>query len=270
MIKATFGITQEPFNQDLPELLPQQQAIIDIIKVHSQHGGFNVIIGGPGVGKTILRTHLENLEQQRDTVVVSCSRTLHSYLNVLKQLAESFKLDVSTQHMEKALINAAFSHVRENKSLYTLIDEAHLLDIAVLRKLRLMFDRFPRKHNLVLLGQTDLMYYLSMTVNHDIKSRITYSANLLPLNDQDLEAWFYQQLENVRLGANTFDQGAVELIIRSAEGNLRLCSNLGYSSLVEACRENKKTVAIGHVNHVLIQPHWCSHEDLIKQQAKTT
>jgi len=36
--------------------------------------------------------------------------------------------------------------------------------------------------------------------------------------------------------------------------------------LTEACRENKKIVAISHVNNVLIQPHWRSHEELIKQQ----
>ncbi|MEE8059704.1 MAG: hypothetical protein V3T17_18030 [Pseudomonadales bacterium] len=45
---------------------------------------------------------------------------------------------------------------------------------AVLRKRRLLFERFPKKHNVILFGQRDLLYYLSLTINQDIKSRITY------------------------------------------------------------------------------------------------
>ena len=75
-----------------------------------------------------------------------------------------------------------------------------------------------------------------------------------------------KELEAVRMGANTFDEAASELIIRSAQGNLRLCRNLCYGSLIEACRETKKIVTIGHVNNVLVQPHWRSHEELMKQQ----
>jgi len=272
MIKATFGLTKEPFNRSELTLLPQQQRISDLIKIHSQHGGFSaagvpVITGRPGVGKSVLREHLENLNKERDVVVASFSRTMHTYLNILKQLAESLKIEATAQHLEKELVQVAYTHIRERKTLYTLIDEAHLMDMAVLRKLRLLFDRFPKKHNLVLFGQQDLMYYLSMKINEDIKSRITYSENILPLNDQDLEQVIVKELEAVRLGLNTFDSAATELILRSAQGNLRLCRNLCYASLVEACRDSKREASIRHVNNVLLQPHWRSHDELIKQQA---
>lgn len=266
MIKATFGVKQEPFNRSDYTLLPQQRKIVDIIKIHSQHGGFSVVIGSPGVGKTVLREHLEGLAAERDSIVVSCSRTLHTYLNIIRQLAESFKIEAPVKDLEKELIQTAFGHVRERKTLYTLIDEAHLLDMTVLRKLRLLFERFPKKHNLVLFGQRDLLYYLSMNINEDIKSRITYSENLHPLSDPGLEVYIQSELDTVRMGANTFDTAAIELIVRSAQGNLRLCRNLCYGSLVEACRENKKIVGLTHVNNVLVQPHWRSHEELIKQQ----
>ncbi len=266
MIKSLFGITKEPFNRSELSLLSQQKKILDIIKIHSQQGGFSVIIGNPGVGKSVLREHIENLQKERDITVVSCSRTLHTYPNILKQLAESFKIEVPPKDLEKELIKNAFNHIRERKTLYILIDEAHLLDMQVLRKLRLLFERFPKKHNLILFGQRDLLYYLSMNVNQDIKSRITYSENISSLNDDDLERYIVKELESVRLGLNTFDSAATELIIRSAQGNLRLCRNLCYGSLIEACRETKKIVTITHVNNVLVQPHWRSHEELIKQQ----
>lgn len=136
----------------------------------------------------------------------------------------------------------------------------------MLRKLRLLFERFPKKHNLVLFGQPDLLHYLTLNVNQDIKSRITFSQIIKPLNDDDLEHYIIKELETAKMGINTFDSGAIEVILRSANGNLRLCRNLCYGSLIEACRDTQKIVTIIHVNQVLIQPHWRSHEQLIKAQ----
>lgn len=266
MINATWSITQTPFKRDKLTLLAQQKQIIEIIKIHAQQGGFSVVIGEPGVGKTVLREHIESFDQQREFTVVSCSRTLHTYRQIAWQLAESFKLETTEKTIEKDLIQAAFQQVQERKTLYILIDESHLLDLSVLRKLRLLFERFPKNHNLVLFGQPELMHYLSLSTHKDIKSRITYSATIKPLNDDDLERYIIKELEAAKMGINTFDEAAMALIIRSAEGNLRLCRNLCLASLIEAARETKKTVTITHVNNVLVQPHWRSHEELIKQQ----
>ena len=65
-------------------------------------------------------------------------------------------------------------------------------------------------------------------MNQDIKSRITYSATLMQLNNDNKENYIVKELEAARMGINTFDPAAVELILRSAQGNLRLCRNLCY------------------------------------------
>lgn len=268
MIRATLGLTQEPFHRNDAALLSQQQRIADTLHVHAQHGGFAVVLGAPGVGKTVLREHIEQQAARHNAVVASLSRTLHTYLNLLQQLAETLKLDAPAKQLEAQLIQAAYACIRERKTLYVLIDEAHLLDIAALRKLRLLFERFPKNHLLVLLGQPELMHQLALLPNLDIKSRITHSVTLLPLTDADLRAWILSELDAVRLGANTYDDGALELILRNAEGNLRLTRHLCHGSLIEACREGQRQVSIGHVNNVLIQPHWRSHEQLIKGQVR--
>ncbi len=54
------------------------------------------------------------------------------------------------------------------------------------------------------------------TSNEDIKSRITYSETLHGLNDQGLEVYIQSELDAVRMGANTFDDSAIELILRVA------------------------------------------------------
>lgn len=182
------------------------------------------------------------------------------------QLADSLKLEVPEKSLEKELIKAAFNHIKQRKMLFVLIDEAHLLDMQVLRKLRLLFEQFPKTHNLILFGQRDLLNYLSLNVNQDIKSRITYLATIKPLSDDELEHYIVKELEAVRMEINTFDPAAIELICRSAQGNLRLCRNLSYGSLIEAARQTQKVVTITHVNGVLVQPHWRTQSELIKQQ----
>ncbi len=42
-----------------------------------------------------------------------------------------------------------------------------------------MFEDFPKNHNLILFGQSDLLAKISLKVNDGIKSRITYSTMLL-------------------------------------------------------------------------------------------
>lgn len=268
MIKSTFGLTREPFYRSDVALLAQQGEAMEMIRIHAQHGGFCVIVGNPGVGKSVLREHLEQLGKERDTVVVSFTQTMHTYQPILKQLAQSLQLSVAPGDIEKELVQAAYRHVQSQKTLYIVIDEAHLLDIGILRKLRLLFERFPKKHNLVLLGQPELMFRLSLSCNEDIKSRISYSKQVLPLHDADLSNFIVAELAAVGLGANTFDEAAIQVVLRAVQGNLRLCRNLCYATLIAACLDHQRICTVAHVNAALQQPHWRSHEALLKQQVK--
>lgn len=233
-----------------------------------------MVIGQSGVGKTVLREHIENLNNERQCTVVSCSRTLHTYRQIAQQLADEFRLDCTDKTMDKALISAAFEQVKAMKKLYVLIDEAHLMEVVVLRKLRLLFDQFPKNHNLVLFGQPELMHNLSLSANRDIKSRITYSAHLKPLNDEDMQTFIVNELTKAKMGINTFTEDAMALIIRTVEGNLRLCRNLCLAALTQAARETQKTVTTTHVTTLfgresaLIQTHARSVEQLLTQQSE--
>lgn len=95
-----------------PPLLSQQKEVAEMIQIHAQHGGFSVVIGQSGVGKTVLREHIENLNNERQCTVVSCSRTLHTYRQIAHQLADEFKLDCTDKTMDKALIGAAFEQIK--------------------------------------------------------------------------------------------------------------------------------------------------------------
>ena len=60
--------------------------------------------------------------------------------------------------------------------LAPIIDDAHLIDVRDLRRLRLLSDDFPKNHNLILIAQPGLLSSLALTPNEDIRSRVTYSV----------------------------------------------------------------------------------------------
>ena len=86
------------------------------------------------------------------------------------------------------------------------------MEIDVLRKLRLMFDEFPKNHNVILVGQPPLIAHLALKAHEDIRSRITYSVILKKINPDDMFLFITDQLDAVGLGHNTFTEEAMALI----------------------------------------------------------
>lgn len=126
----------------------------------------------------------------------------------------------------------------------------------------MLFEDFPKNHNLILLAQPSLLSKISFTVNEDIKSRVTYSVMMPKLAPDDMKAFILEQLDSVALAHNAFTEQAIELIVRSCEGVLRRARNLCLGALLEAVRDRTKTVDLKQVNRVLIQPHWRQHYDI--------
>lgn len=264
MIRSFYGLDKNPFSIDGPlTLLSQQQEIFDILKVHSHQGGLCLLMGEPGTGKTSIKSTIIH-DQPKTVMVVNVSRTLHTYFNIIRILCQSFSIDHagSVFKCEKRLIEQAYNLNRQGKQLIILIDDAHLMKMDTLRRLRLLCEDFPKNHNVILFGQVQLLHLISMRVNEDIKSRVTYSTVLKKLNPEDMESFITKELDVAGLPHNTFSENALSLIIRSSEGILRKARNLCLSCMVEAIRMRKKKIDIDNVNRVLIQPHWRIDKDI--------
>ena len=136
------------------------------------------------------------------------------------------------------------------------------MEMGNLRKLRLLFEDFPKNHNLILIGQVELLANLDLAVNLDIKSRVTYSVITRRLNDDVMREFIHRELDRIGLAHSTFTTAATELIIRSADGVLRRCRNLCISTMLEAVRARARSIDIDIVNRVLLQPHWQNQVDL--------
>lgn len=186
------------------------------------------------------------------------NRSLHTWHNMLRLLCQAFKLetDGSDHKCETRLIDQARALNRKDKLIIPIIDDAHLIPIEALRKLRLLLEDFPKNHNLLLFGQPSFNTTLQLQVNEDIRTRITYSATLPRLAPDTVVDFINDQLDRVGLSHSTFTEAAGALIARSSEGVLRSIKNLSVGALIEAVRDQTKTVDIKQVNAVLLQPHW--------------
>ncbi len=231
--------------------------------MHSQQGGLCLLLGEPGSGKSVIKETLCRQDPKRMITPV-VNRTMHTFTSTLKILCEAFQIDTDGKNhtCEKRLIEEAHRINNLGKMLVPIIDDAHLLDIDSLRKLRLLFEDFPKNHNLVLIAQPNLLTKLSLTINEDIKSRVTYSVLMPKLAPDDMTNFIQDQLDQVALAHSTFTPEALDLIVRSSEGTLRRARNLCLGTLLEAVRDRTKTVDLKQVNRVLLQPHWRQEYDL--------
>ncbi len=263
MIRAFYGLDTNPFSLEDIKLLSHQQEVLDIINVHSHQGGLCLLMGEPGTGKTSIKNAIKQ-QADKTILVVNIARTLHTYCNTIRILCHAFTVEHkgSTFKCEKRLIEEAYTLNSHGKSIIVIIDDAHLMDMHTLRKLRLLFEDFPKNHNVILAGQTGLLHNLALKVNDDIKSRVTYSVILKKLNPDDMEKFIFNELDTAGLPHNIFTENALSLLVRSSDGILRKARNLALSAMIEAVRERKKTIGIDTVNRVLIQPHWRLEQDI--------
>ena len=263
MIRTYFGLSQNPFCPENVALLDGQREILETLLVHCQQGGFCLVLGDPGSGKSTIKNALKAHDTKR-LIVPVVSRTLHTYRNTLRILCQS--LGIEDMHdifkSEKKLIEEAFRLNRQGKMLAPVIDDAHLMDVESLRRLRLLFEDFPKNHNLVLFGQPALLQSIALGVNEDIKSRVTYSTIAHKLLAEDVERFVLDQLDRAGLGHDALSEDALGLVARSSQGVIRKARNLTLSCLVEAVRDQKRTVTLEHVNRVLVQPHWRNEYDM--------
>src|SRR4030042_2038416 len=136
MIRAFYGLSQNPFSTEGITLLEPQQQVYDTLKVHNQQGGLCLVLGSPGTGKTVIKETIK-LNADKRMIVVTIARTLHTYINTIKILCQAFNIEYegSDFKCEKRLIEEAFTLNRQGKSLVTVIDDAHLMEMYTIRKL---------------------------------------------------------------------------------------------------------------------------------------
>jgi len=124
MIRSHFGLQRNPFDSESVALLPHQQEIFDILRVHACQGGLCLVLGEPGTGKSVLKHALFNHDPKRIITPV-VNRTLHTYHNTLRILCEAFQIEFEghDHRCERLLVQEAFKIHRAGKMCYELFSD---------------------------------------------------------------------------------------------------------------------------------------------------
>jgi len=125
MIRAHFGLSQDPFSSTNLTLLPQQREVLDTLRVHCQQGGLCVVVGEPGTGKSVIKQALCQYDPKR-LIAPIVNRTLHTYHSTLRILCEAFQIETDGVDVrcERRLIEEARRLNAASKMLAPVIDDA--------------------------------------------------------------------------------------------------------------------------------------------------
>ena len=241
-----FGLSSEPFSiAPDPKFLflseSHNEALAHLLYGFS-HGGFVLISGEVGTGKTtLLRNLLDRTPADVDVAFILNPRL--TVKELLETLCEELGVAVGAQRPDSVkqyidLLNRHLLQTHQNgRSTVVVIDEAQNLTPAVLEQIRLLTNLETNERKLlriILLGQPELADMLERQELRQLSQRITARYHLAPLSRADTHNYVAHRL--IKAGGNptTFTKGAINRLYRLSKGTPRLINIIADRAMLGA------------------------------------
>lgn len=214
------------------------------------HGGFVLITGEVGTGKTtLLRNLIKQTPPDLDVAFI-----LNPRLTV-KELLETLCDELGVPYPEgsnptvKQYIDVLNQHLLathdKGRSTVVIIDEAQNLSPAVLEQIRLLTNLETDERKLlriILLGQPELGALLDRAELRQLAQRITARYHLGALNREDTYAYVVHRLARAGGSPKLFSRGALSRLFRISKGVPRLINVVADRALLGAYVEGRHKV----------------------------
>lgn len=261
-LRAIYGLKWNPFTPDIPTealWVPSRlEAYLRRIENQTHDGGFALVTGDPGSGKSVLlRLLASRLARQRDVLVGCLDRPQSRLSDFYRELGHIFGITLLPHHRWagfRMLREKWIAHVQSTLQRPVLIiDEAQEMHPSVLTELRILSSQQFDSASLltvVLAGDRRLITQLGTEELLPLASRIRTRIALDPLSPRDLAELLQHLVEsagNPRLLSETLVttlsehslgnprallQTAAELLAAGAERNLTTLDEKLYFELV--------------------------------------
>jgi general secretion pathway protein A len=246
MYARFFGLTENPFGLPPdPRYLymsrRHQEALAHLTYGVTQGGGFVVLSGEVGTGKTLMiRALLERLPANVDVALV-----LYPMLSV-REFVASICDDLRVPYPRKTdslkvLIDALNTYLLDNhakgRRTVLIIDEAHKLSHDVLEQVRLLTNLETSKEKLLqilLVGQPELDAVLAQTHLRQLAQRVTARYELKHLSAGETREYVEHRLRVAGSESALFTHGALRWLHRLSGGVPRLINVIADRTLLGA------------------------------------
>ena len=248
-LHALHGLKWNPFSPDIPtEALyippPVEHFIWRIEHTHVQEGGFALIVGDPGTGKScLLRLLSEKLNQVQGLTVGTFTHPQSSVRDFYHELGDMFDIPIKAHnrwHSFKSLRQKWQNHIDNNCiKPVLLIDEAQEMQTSVMNELRLLNSHSYDSKNLltvIFAGNNSLLdRFRSTTSLLPLGSRIRKRLHMEHATSQQLLDCLNHLLERA---GNTLlmSETLMNTICDHSVGNYRIMTTLANELLEEACK----------------------------------
>lgn len=231
------------------------QDALNVMLVALRSGeGFIKVVGEVGVGKTILcrklinsmgdnfvTAYIYNPYLQPDTLLFSLA----------DELGISYDQNIGQHQLLKSITDKLIQLHLDGKQVVLCMDEVQAMPIRTLETVRLLTNLETEKRKLlqvVLFGQPELDDLLEQPSIRQLKQRITFSYNLLPLNQPATLAYLRHRLSVAGLrGRDLFTPESVDYLHHVTGGIPRVINIVAHKALITAYGEGEMSVRLKHM-----------------------
>ena len=248
-IRSLYGLKYNPFLPDLPPdalyPIPGSESFWLRVQAMAEHGGFALITGDPGLGKSkTLQKIAHQLEQIPDLTVGVMQRPQSRLGDFYRELGELFNVNMSPANRYggfKALRDRWKSHCQSTLlKPVLLIDEAQQVSAECLTELRILQSHQFDSQSLlftILCGDGRLPDMFRTADLLPLGSRIGLRLLIEPLSPEQLQDYLRFALEQAGNSQLMSDELILTLSSHSAN-NLRILNQMAAELLIAAAQQN--------------------------------
>lgn len=262
MYQAFFSLQKSPFRlAPDPTFLflsdQHKEAIAHLTYGLQENGGFVVLTGKSGTGKTMMCHYLiKHIQDKVDLGFIT--DPVQEDNELLASICRAFNIDFDVnKKTNKNLFTALSSWMLENhqngRKAVVLIDDAQRLSFQSLEQLRLLtnIETNNQKHlQVILIGSNELQRTLEQTKLRQLAQRITVHYQLQPFSAEESCFYIRHRLGIAGSKASIFKKSALNKIAKMSHGIPRLINLLCDNSLLSAFNLHKATVDLADVNKI--------------------
>jgi general secretion pathway protein A len=237
--EPSFSITPDPQYLFLSE--QHREALAHLVYGAGEHGGFVLITGEVGTGKTtVCRAFLEQLPADVDLALIL--NPAMTATELLRAVCDEFRIPLTDgDRTVKRLVDRLNRYLLEahanGRRPVLMIDESQNLRPRVLEQIRLLTNLETAKRKLLqifLVGQPELRTVLQGQALRQLNQRITARYHLRPFNAKDTAEYVRHRLAVAGVERALFTRAALRRIHRITAGVPRLINILCDRALLGA------------------------------------